>query len=278
MQKSFRRTRGRCSGRYSSATLIGRSLAPLAGGAIISFFVFYPGLIPYRIVYLAAAVIAVPVLLLILLYRKESGGPLKVLPFSMFRTSFLAFFANRKLRATASVDMATYFAFGAFETFLPLVLLSRGMGAYQAGILFAVQTLIIALTKPFFGRMADRVDKKIQIISGLLVLGCSVAAIPFASSFAVFLLVSALLAARHVALYGCDQRLYRGYCKKRTDGSIDGGPLIGHGYRAFRRPPPYRDYYCRQRLRCRVPGKLLVALVVCGFFAVSVWDPEPLRV
>ena len=134
---------------------------------IISFFVFYPGLIPYRLVYLAAAVVAVPVLVLILMEPGESPGQLKVLPFSAFRNSFVLFFANRKLRATALVDMATYFAFGAFETFLPLVLLSRGLGAYEAGILFAAQTLIIALTKPFFGRIADRVDKRVQIIAGL---------------------------------------------------------------------------------------------------------------
>ena len=51
-----------------------------------------------------------------------------MLPFSLFKESFGAFFSNRRLRATALVDMATYFAFGAFETFLPLVLLSRGMG------------------------------------------------------------------------------------------------------------------------------------------------------
>ena len=58
--EKFPTNTGATLGQYSSATLIGRSLAPLAGGGILSFFVFYPGLIPYRIVYLAAAVIALP--------------------------------------------------------------------------------------------------------------------------------------------------------------------------------------------------------------------------
>ncbi len=71
----FPENTGAMLGQYSSATLIGRSLAPLAGGAIISFFVFYPGLVPYRIVYLAAAVAALPVLILILLSRGETAGP-----------------------------------------------------------------------------------------------------------------------------------------------------------------------------------------------------------
>ena len=46
----FPGTKGEVLGQYSSATLIGRTLAPLVGGAIISFFVFYPGLVPYRMV------------------------------------------------------------------------------------------------------------------------------------------------------------------------------------------------------------------------------------
>lgn len=271
----FPENTGEMLGQYSSATLIGRSLAPLAGGAILSFFIFYPGLIPYRIVYIAAAVVAVPVLLLILLYREENAGPLKVLPFSAFRTSFFAFFSNRKLRATASVDMATYFAFGAFETFLPLVLLSRGMGAYQAGILFAVQTLIIALTKPFFGRIADRVDKRIQIIAGLVVLGCSVAAIPFGSSFAVFLLVSALLAVGMSLSTVATSAYIADIAKKEQMGASMGalssvmdighssGPLVtgiiiaGSGYGAG------------------FLASFLITVVVCGFFAISVREPRP---
>jgi len=269
----FPENTGEMLGQYSSATMIGRSLAPLAGGAIISFFVFYPGLIPYQIVYVAAAVVALPVLILILMYRGEDAGSLKVLPFSAFRSSFVTFFANRKLRATAFVDMATYFAFGAFETFLPLVLLSRGMGAYEAGILFAAQTLIIALTKPFFGRIADRVDKRIQIICGLFLLGCSVAAIPAASSFAEFILVSSLLAVGMSLSTVATSAYTADIAKKEQMGASMGalsstmdighsaGPLVtgiiiaGSGYGAG------------------FLASFLIAAAVCGFFALSVREP-----
>jgi MFS family permease len=189
----FPEKKGEMLGQYSSATLIGRTLAPLAGGAIISFFILYPGLIPYKMVYVAAAMAAVPVFLLTLTYREDNAGRLAILPFSLFKRSFVTFFSNRRLRATAMVDMATYFAFGAVETFLPLVLFSQGVSAYQIGILFAVQVVIIAVTKPIFGRIADRVDKRGQIVAGLLLLGCFVAVIPFASSFGMLLSVSSLL-------------------------------------------------------------------------------------
>jgi len=179
-------------GQYSSATLIGRTVAPLVGGAIISYFVFYPGLLQYRIVYIAAAVAAVPVFIMTLLYREKETGPLNLLPFSVFRDSFMTFFSNRRLRGTAFVDMATYFAFGAFETFLPILLASHGMSAYETGIIFAVQVLIIAATKPLFGRVADRVDKRVQILAGIVLTGVSIALVPFCQSFAQFLIVSSL--------------------------------------------------------------------------------------
>jgi len=189
----FPDTKGAMLGQFSSATLTGRTIAPVIGGIIISYFVFWPGLTAYRIVYLVAAFAAVPVLILTLMYRDDRTALPGLVPLSRFRESFVTFFSHARLRATALVDMATYFAFGAFETFLPLVLASQGITAFQTGTIFAVQVLIIAGTKPFFGKLADRFDKRIQITAGLVILGCSVAAIPLVSSFTLFLLVSATL-------------------------------------------------------------------------------------
>ena len=189
----FPGNKGEMLGQFSSATLIGRSIAPLIGGIIIAYFVFYPGLIAYRIVYLVAAFAAVPVLIMTLMYREDRSAPRDFVPLSRFRESFMIFFSHAGLRATAIVDMATYFAFGAFETFLPLVLASHGLNAFQTGIIFAVQVLIIAGTKPFFGKLADQFDKRVQIAAGLIIIGCSVAAIPLVASFILFLVVSATL-------------------------------------------------------------------------------------
>ena len=188
----FPDTKGEMLGQYASATLIGRTLAPLAGGAIITYFIMYPGLLPYRLVYVAAALAAVPVFVMTLLYTEKQSLPLNMLPFSVFRENFITFFSNRRLRGTAFVDMATYFAFGAVETFFPLYLFSLGIGAFQTGIIFAAQVLVIAGTKPFFGRIADRVDKRIQIVAGLVITGGAVAVISLAASFTQFFLVSAV--------------------------------------------------------------------------------------
>jgi len=189
----FFENKGAMLGQYSSATLIGRTAAPLIGGIIISYFAFYPGLIQYRMVYVVAAIAAVPVFIMTLMYRENLSVSLALPGFIQFRESFVTFFSYPRFRATALVEMATYFAFGAFETFLPLLLASQSISAYQTGFIFAIQVLIIAGTKPYFGRLADRSDKRVQIAAGLIIVGFSVGSLPLLSSFAMFLLVSALL-------------------------------------------------------------------------------------
>jgi MFS family permease len=182
--------KGEMLGKYASSTLIGRTVAPITGGIILSFFAAYPGLFRFRIVYVAAAIAAVPVFVMTLFYREKSDRPLKVITLSLFKESFINFFSHRRLRGIALVDMATYFAFGTFETFLPLFLASRGVDPYQTGIIFAVQVLMIATTKPVFGWIADRIDKRIQICVGLLLSGIAIAVIPLSSSFPHFIAIS----------------------------------------------------------------------------------------
>jgi MFS family permease len=182
--------KGEVLGQYSAATLVGRSLAPLTGGVIISYFAAYPGLISYQVVYVVAFLFAIPAFAITLLYSENDPHDVAFTQFKEFTRSFGAFFGDRVLRATAFVEMATYFSFGAFETFFPVFLFDRGFAAFEIGMIFSVQVVLMAITKPLFGRVADRVDKRLQIIVGLFLIGSSVALIPYFSSLPVFLLIS----------------------------------------------------------------------------------------
>lgn len=268
----FPENKGEMLGQYSSAALIGRTMAPVVGGFVISMFVAYPGLIPYRAVYLVAALAAVPVLIMILMYKEEKQIPLAFVPFSSFRKSFVLFFSERRLRATAFADMATYFAFGSFETFFPLFLLSQGIGAYLIGVIFAVQTLVIAATKPFFGRIADRIDKRVQIVAGLLILGISTAAIPFTSSFVVFLLVSAFIGLG-ISLSTVATSAYIADVAQEGQMGASMGALssimdIGHSAG----PVVTGVMIAASGYLFGFFLSLIVAVAVCGFFVVSAWD------
>ncbi|PWR71622.1 MFS transporter [Methanospirillum lacunae] len=186
----FSVTRGERIGQYSSATLYGRTLAPLVGGALISLFVIVPGVFRYQSVYLAAFFSGLLVFLLLLKIPDEPKGALKTISPAVFKESLVAFRADRRLLATATVDMGTYFVFGVFETFFPVYLIGIGVEAYLIGIIFAVQVLSIAITKPFFGRIADQKDPRYQIGAGVFLLGISVSLIAVSSSLVLMIVIS----------------------------------------------------------------------------------------
>ena len=178
----YSKSKGEKLGIYSSSTLIGRTLAPMLGGFIISYFA-NPAIpiASYRMVYIAAFILALPVFILILFIKDEkqkTGAITK----NAFYLDLKYFFMNKKLFSTAIVDMATYFAYGAFETYLPIYLTKFHIPVYQIGLIFSIQILSIALSKPIFGKLADKIDKRKQIMAGILLLGIAIGIIGFFQS------------------------------------------------------------------------------------------------
>lgn len=172
--KAYTSTKGEMLGLYSSATLIGRALAPMLGGFIISYFAYQGlSLAQYHYVYLAAFILAIPVFFLVLMLKDEGENNCEVSAQDFF-IDLKYFFNNKRLFSTASVEMATYFAYGAFETYLPLYLSQLNIPAQQIGLIFSMQILAIALSKPFFGKLADKIDKRKLILIGVLILGLAI--------------------------------------------------------------------------------------------------------
>jgi len=249
----FPTQRGEMLGQYSSATLVGRTMAPLAGGSLISFFIAYPGLVQYQVVYAVAAVAGILALILTLLYREAGAAPLNVLPFSVFRESFITFFSNRRLRGTAFADMGIYFAFGAFETFLPLLLASRGVLAVETGIIFAVQVLLVAATKPIFGRLA-RPGRQTHPDRGRPPRHRGVH-----RPLPVCIVVPRLprsqcrLRPRPGALDRGYERLRRRGRAERAHRGLDGRSLLDHGHRPLDRPPRHGGRHRGRGVRLGIP-------------------------
>lgn len=179
--EAYGKNKGEKLGTYSSTTLIGRTIAPIVGGAIITFFLQKGGLFPYKAVYVATFIASIPAFVCCFFIKdaevtQETG---KKATREEFRESISYFWGDGRLVATALVDMATYFAFGAFETYLPVYLSDHGFSPGFIGLTFSLQILSIALTKPLFGKLADRVDKRFQIATGLAVLGLAMLALTF---------------------------------------------------------------------------------------------------
>jgi DHA1 family multidrug resistance protein-like MFS transporter len=184
---AFPKSKGEKLGVYSSATLFGRALAPLVGGFIISLFTAISDVMVFRYVYAFAFILGIITFILILSMKYEdtnySGTTHSQSPsYSDFTKSLKSFLQNRILLSTALVEMATYFAFGSFETFLPIYLSSIGYPTYLIGMIFSVQILSIAFSKPLFGRISDSTDRRLQIVAGILLLGICIVALPFVSA------------------------------------------------------------------------------------------------
>lgn len=173
-------------GIYSSATLYGRTLAPLLGGWLISYFAYLGGLVNYKIVYVAAFILATPIIALAILIPKdqqEDSSGMKVVRVKELTTALGKFLKSGLLTATAGIEMATYFIYGVLEAYLPLFLKAKNISASQIGLLFSAQVISIALTKPFFGKLADRVDKRLQILAGIGLLMITVSLITVLNNF-----------------------------------------------------------------------------------------------
>jgi MFS transporter, DHA1 family, multidrug resistance protein len=185
----FHKERGERMGWFSTATLLGRFVAPLAGGALIGFLASDPPL-SYRAVYLLCG--ATGVLALIVIFRipeaeKRTGGHR-----SLGETlgSLAVVISNRAILVTSLTEAAILFAYGTFETFLPLYALSKGLSAYEVGICLSVQVVSLALTKPMMGRISDRHGRPPQIFAGALLGALSVGGFALFGSFLPFLLLS----------------------------------------------------------------------------------------
>ena len=166
---TFQKGRGEKLAWYSSATMIGRFLAPLAGGLLIFGDNF-------RWVYVADGVAGVLAFLAVVrlpLAKTVTGSAWEAI--KRQRGSYgrqLAYvFSHPGILATSGIEAVQYFSYGAIETFLPIYLNEKlGYPAWKIGLLFTAQILAATLTKPIMGRLSDKYGR-IPLISVGLVLG-----------------------------------------------------------------------------------------------------------
>ena len=172
---TFQERRGERMGWYSSATMVGRFLAPAVGGLLIFGEDF-------RWVYLGCGA-AGGLALLAALQLNRLGQDTQPEPpgarWATMRRELRLILTNRRLLLTSGVEATQYFAFGAVETFLPLYLKELGWEPRVIGPLFTAQVLVTAMTKPLMGRTSDRWGRRWPIVAGLLVGAGAMVAMPW---------------------------------------------------------------------------------------------------
>jgi len=179
--------RGERMGWYSSATMVGRFLAPFAGGLLIISNDFH-------LVYLidgVAGVLALAAALRLPLATGASAtaGQAFANQRKKYRQEILLVFRHPGILATSGIEAVQYFAFGALETFLPIYLHEEaGFSTWAIGMLFTAQILASTLTKPIMGRLSDRYGRIPLITLGLILGGLTTGFIIFSTNY-IFLIV-----------------------------------------------------------------------------------------
>lgn len=185
----FHEERGEKMGWFSTATLLGRFMAPLAGGALIGLLVFNPSL-TYKAVYMLSGLAGILTLLAILKIHEPQKTPQRHQNWTEGWRALRSVMSNANIVVTSGAEAAILFAYGTFETFLPLYALSRGLNAYKVGICLSAQVISLALTKPMMGRLSDRHGRPPQVFVGALLGAAAIAGFALFGSFGPFLVLS----------------------------------------------------------------------------------------
>jgi MFS family permease len=185
----FRQDRGEKMGLFSTATLGGRFIAPLLGGSLLGFFAHDPTQ-GFRSVYLLCGVAGV-IPLVFVHHLPDRTGPFRA---PGEKREIIAplkeVLADKNILLTCAVEASILFAYGTFETFLPLYARGIGLTAYEIGIFLSAQVITLALTKPLMGRFSDRHGRMPQIIAGALAGAICIGSFFIFESFMAFLILS----------------------------------------------------------------------------------------
>ena len=179
---TFDKGRGERMGWYSSATMVGRFLAPLAGGALIFGNDF-------RWVYLVTGVIGTLSLVVALRLplstsTSASVGDAIKRGRSEIWGDIIAILTHRGILATSAIEAVQYFAFGCLEVFLPIYLYEQaGFRPLEIGLLFTIQIVIATLTKPLMGRLSDRYGRVLMISAGLVLGGITIGLMTYSDNY-----------------------------------------------------------------------------------------------
>jgi MFS family permease len=188
----FHKERGEKIGWFSTSTLIGRFIAPIAGGIIIGTLVFNPAM-SYKVVYLVCGAAGIITLFLTFKIPVSEERHNKIQSWQETIRIFKTVITSKSIISTSAVEASILFAYGTFETFIPLYAIENGLSAYQVGILLSSQVITLALLKPLMGKFSDRHGRQSQIFLGAVMGAFCIGGFSLFRSFIPLLALSILL-------------------------------------------------------------------------------------
>jgi len=180
---------------FTSATIVGRGIAPFLGGFILSFTYWN-----YQMLYLAVGASGIISLLTTLVAfkgnsMKEKDSSDAANHLRERRTDspkgWISVLSNASVLVASTTEAAARYVYGALEFFFVgymknVALLDPSL----IGTIMGMQLILIPIVNPFMGRLSDRLGRKIVIVAGLIVSGLPLLAVPYTTQFLSFLVIS----------------------------------------------------------------------------------------
>ena len=187
----FPAKRGERISLFSSATTVGRGMAPFLGGYIL-FISDYS----YSMLYLSGGIAGVTAFLTALFFLAERKRA-DIEPSSSEKTVGKMLFGWRNVAGNPSIvggsliQASQFYVFGAVEFFLVGYMKDVvQLDAFMIGVVLGIQIVAVTLAKPVMGRLSDNVGRRPPIIIGSLVGGLPLLLIPFSAQFSALILLS----------------------------------------------------------------------------------------
>jgi MFS family permease len=175
---------------FSSATHVGRLIAPALGG-----YILFIAIDNFHVLYLSVAVAGVTTLIMGLSFltgRKQptaTQGNTEEVVRKVFR-GWGTVARSRGILMVSFVQACQYYAYGAAEFYLAGYLLEVvHLNGFLTGIVIMSIIGVEIFAKPYMGRVSDRFGRRIPVVFGCVVSGLPLLAIPFVTDFWVLLLL-----------------------------------------------------------------------------------------
>lgn len=185
--ESFPTKRGERISLFSSINAVGRAAAPFLGGYIL-YLTNYGYSTLYLSVGIAGGSAFVLTFLLLIERMKPTGDSVGISKPPRMFVGWLKIVKNRRILAVSFIQAIQYYVFGAVEFFLVGYMSEIAkLDALTIGVVMGSQIVSLIVARPIFGRVSDRIGRRIPIIVGSIVSVFLLAAFAF-STAAGFLL------------------------------------------------------------------------------------------
>ena len=220
----FPTRRGERISLFSSATYVGRVIAPFLGGYIL--LVTYNN---FHMLYLAVATAGVTAFITALpfladkkqfttVHHKNAKDLAKKI-FHGWRTVA----GNRGVLIVSFIQACQYYTFGAMEYFLAGYLPDVvHLDLFLTGVIVGSLIAIPIFAKPYMGRVSDKIGRRIPIVVGSIVAGLPLLAIPFVTNFSVLLLLAVVYGLGFATVTACTPALVSELAPKELVGTAMG--------------------------------------------------------